>query len=111
MGSRPGTILATDVFCLAFRRVRDFVGRHMQEQELIWMPMPSDRFVSRPSDGDISSAATSFVDDMTIVNADPRADQLMISTAKTFDILYEAALRVGMRLNESKTVAMRKFRQ
>ena len=102
MGSRPGTILATDVFCLAFRRVRDFVGRHMQEQELIWMPMPSDRFVSRPSERDISSPATSFVDDMTRVNATPRADLSLLTTVKTLDILYEAVSRVGTRLNESK---------
>ena len=109
-GSRPGTILATDVFCLVFRRVHDFVDSHMNESGLVWRPLPADTRIASTEDYQNATSSVSFVDDMTIVNATPRADTVIRVTANTLDILYEAVSRHGMQLHADKTVAMIKFR-
>ena len=63
---------------------------------------PQDRVKAKPT--------SSFVDDMHIVNATSRADQLLSTTQATLDILYEAVSSLGMRLNPDKTVAVLCFR-
>eukprot|EP00959_Pyramimonas_sp_CCMP1952_P349284 7318256-Pyramimonas_sp.AAC.1 len=109
VGSRPGSILAGDVFNLVFSSALREIQERMKAEDLVWQAPPAPHHASRPQDWHDPAADFSFVDDLTILVGGP-ANTIVHQLSKVFRIIHDSVGKRGLLVNSAKTKTLICFR-